>query len=256
MLCELFSKLFTNFLSYKLYFTKLFTSCQEQTRKKFKNVFLCPLGGVIMTVYDRIKELAEKRKMTISEVETALGMGTNSLYSWKKKTPNGTSLEKAADYFNVTVDYLLGREQKADYKFNDIPFLVETVKHKDGQFEIKTTHLETVDIDLLQEINLARAKVLGSMNEYAKNNIKSGQYTEFRIEQFFIDELIERGVEVIKLKESPKPIDLKKVISEKKPTSWDDPRIDWNEWVSFDGEPISDDVKKMLFAIYGDKLTD
>ena len=29
-----------------------------------------------------------------------------------------------------------------------------------------------------------------------------------------------------------------------------------NEWVSFDGEPISDDVKKILFAIYGDKLTD
>ncbi|EQC84251.1 XRE family transcriptional regulator [Lactococcus phage proPhi7] len=58
------------------------------------------------------------------------------------------------------------------------------------------------------------------------------------------------------LKKTNKPIDLKKVISEKKPTSWDDPRIDWNEWVSFDGEPISDDVKKMLFAIYGDKLTD
>ncbi|MCT4407362.1 MULTISPECIES: XRE family transcriptional regulator [Lactococcus] len=58
------------------------------------------------------------------------------------------------------------------------------------------------------------------------------------------------------LKKTNKPIDLKKVISEKKPTSWDDPRIDWNEWVSFDGEPISDDVKKILFAIYGDKLTD
>lgn len=58
------------------------------------------------------------------------------------------------------------------------------------------------------------------------------------------------------LKKTNKPVDLKKVISEKKPTSWDDPRIDWNEWVSFDGEPISDDVKKILFAIYGDKLTD
>ena len=58
------------------------------------------------------------------------------------------------------------------------------------------------------------------------------------------------------LKKTNKPVDLKKVISEKKPTFWDDPRIDWNEWVSFDGEPISDDVKKILFAIYGDKLTD
>jgi len=64
-----------------------------------------------MTVYDRIKELAEKRKMTVSEVERALGMGTNSLYAWKKKIPNGASLEKAADYFHVSVDYLLGREE-------------------------------------------------------------------------------------------------------------------------------------------------
>lgn len=64
-----------------------------------------------MTVYDRVKELASQRKMTIAEVEKALGMGLNSLYSWRKKMPNSASLEKAADYFNVSVDYLLGREE-------------------------------------------------------------------------------------------------------------------------------------------------
>ncbi|WP_019292610.1 helix-turn-helix domain-containing protein [Lactococcus petauri] len=64
-----------------------------------------------MTVYDRVKELASQRKMTIAEVEKALGMGLNSLYSWSKKKPNSASLEKAADYFNVSVDYLLGREE-------------------------------------------------------------------------------------------------------------------------------------------------
>lgn len=64
-----------------------------------------------MTVYDRVKELASQRKMTIAEAEKALGMGLNSLYSWRKKKPNSASLEKAADYFNVSVDYLLGREE-------------------------------------------------------------------------------------------------------------------------------------------------
>lgn len=64
-----------------------------------------------MTVYDKVKELASQRKMTIAEVEKALGMGLNSLYSWRKKKPNSASLEKAADYFNVSVDYLLGREE-------------------------------------------------------------------------------------------------------------------------------------------------
>lgn len=209
-----------------------------------------------MTVLERIKYLAEKRGKTLRQVTDDLKFSENYLYTLKTKTPNGQTLEKLADYFNVTVDYLLGREQKANYKFDDIPFHVETIKHSDGQFEIKTKHLASVDKDLLKNIDLAKSKVTGSMNEFAENNIKSEQYTTFRIEQFFIDELIAHGIEVYKLKESSKPIDLKKVISEKKPTSWDDPRIDWNEWVSFDGEPISDDVKKMLFAIYGDKLTD
>lgn len=209
-----------------------------------------------MTVLDRIRELAKKRDTTIKELSKYIGLSENSIYRWKETNPKAADLEKVADYFHVSVDYLLGREQKADYRFNGAPFLVETIKHYDGQFEIKTKHLATVDRDLLQDIEFAKSKVLGSMNEYADINLKSKQYTEFRIEQFFIDELIKHGIEVIRLKESPKPIDLKKVISEKKPTSWDDPRIDWNEWVSFDGEPISDDVKKMLFAIYGDKLTD
>lgn len=211
-----------------------------------------------MTVLERIKILADKRGKTLRQVTDDLNFSENYLYSLKNKTPNGQTLEKLADYFHVTVDYLLGRENKADYKFDSVPFSVNTIKHSDGQFEIKTKNLESVDQDLLRDIDFAKSKVLNSFNRDSEHNSKSKQYTAFRIEQFFIDELIAHGVEVIKLKEESesKPIDLKKVISEKKPTSWDDPSIDWNEWVSFDGKPISDDVKKMLFAIYADKLTD
>lgn len=211
-----------------------------------------------MTVFERIDLLAKKRKKSVKTVALDIGLSENAIYAWRKTKPKADDLAKVADYFHVTVDYLLGRENKADYKFDSVPFSVDTIKHSDGQFEIKTKHLESVDQDLLRDIDFAKSKVLNSFNGDSENNSKSKQYTAFRIEQFFIDELIAHGVEVIKLKEEPesKPIDLKKVISEKKPTSWDDPRIDWNEWVSFDGKPISDDVKKMLFAIYADKLTD
>lgn len=211
-----------------------------------------------MTVFERIDLLAKKRKKSVKTVALDIGLSENAIYAWRKTKPKADDLAKVADYFHVTVDYLLGRENKADYKFDSVPFSVDTIKHSDGQFEIKTKHLESVDQDLLRDIDFAKSKVLNSFNGDSESNSKSKQYTAFRIEQFFIDELIAHGVEVIKLKEEPesKPIDLKKVISEKKPTSWDDPRIDWNEWVSFDGKPISDDVKKMLFAIYADKLTD
>lgn len=62
-----------------------------------------------MNPFDRLKELCEKNRISINELEEKLGIGRNSLYSWKKNIPKGTNLIKVADYFGVTTDYLLGR---------------------------------------------------------------------------------------------------------------------------------------------------
>lgn len=70
---------------------------------------------VDMTTFDRLKSLCDEQKMSIVELEEKLGFGRNSLYGWKKKIPNGANLEKVADYFNVSVDYLLGRTDKKRY---------------------------------------------------------------------------------------------------------------------------------------------
>ena len=61
-----------------------------------------------MTVYDRVKFLADKRKMTISELEERLGLAQNATYRWNKTIPNGKTLEKVALYFGTSTDYLLG----------------------------------------------------------------------------------------------------------------------------------------------------
>ena len=68
-----------------------------------------------MTTFDRLKILCEEQKISIVELEEKLGFGRNSLYGWKKKIPNGANLEKVADHFNVSVDYLLGRTGKKRY---------------------------------------------------------------------------------------------------------------------------------------------
>ena len=64
-----------------------------------------------MTILDRIKELSKSRDKTVKEVAIELGLGENYLYSLKNKIPNGQTLQKLADYFNVSVDYLLGRDE-------------------------------------------------------------------------------------------------------------------------------------------------
>ncbi|HBJ8545853.1 helix-turn-helix transcriptional regulator [Listeria monocytogenes] len=62
-----------------------------------------------MSTFDRIKKLAEEQKIAISELERVLEMGQNSLYKWKSQKPTVDKLQKVADYFHVSVDYLLER---------------------------------------------------------------------------------------------------------------------------------------------------
>lgn len=63
-----------------------------------------------MTTFERIKKLAKNRGVTLQKVANELGFGESTLYKWKNQTPNGEYLSKVADYFHVSVDYLLGRE--------------------------------------------------------------------------------------------------------------------------------------------------
>lgn len=65
-----------------------------------------------MNTYEIIKTLANGRKMTIAELERKLDLSNGSISKWAKSTPNSKYLEKVADYFDVSVDYLLGRSAK------------------------------------------------------------------------------------------------------------------------------------------------
>lgn len=60
-------------------------------------------------LFERVKELCKKRGISISELENRIGFGKNSIYKWKTQSPKIETLQKVADYFNVSTDYLLGR---------------------------------------------------------------------------------------------------------------------------------------------------
>lgn len=65
-----------------------------------------------MTTFERIKKLAKNRSKSLKQVAIDLGLGENYIYTLKTKKPTATNLEKLADYFHVSVDYLLGREDE------------------------------------------------------------------------------------------------------------------------------------------------
>jgi transcriptional regulator with XRE-family HTH domain len=62
-----------------------------------------------MSTFERVKKLADGQKISLKELALKLDMGENSIYRWKDKIPTTENLQKVADYFDVSTDYLLGR---------------------------------------------------------------------------------------------------------------------------------------------------
>lgn len=61
-----------------------------------------------MTTFERLKKLASERKVSLSYVNDKAGLGTNSIYHWKTKTPSTENLQKVAKVLHTSTDYLLG----------------------------------------------------------------------------------------------------------------------------------------------------
>ena len=63
-----------------------------------------------MTLVDKIRVLARQRDMSLPQLETELGLGNGTISRWRSVSPNTEKLQRIADYFDVSMDYLLGRD--------------------------------------------------------------------------------------------------------------------------------------------------
>ena len=63
---------------------------------------------------DRIRKLRKERGLSITGLAEKIGVSYQSLqrYEAGKREPSIQALTKLADFFDVTVDYLIGREEK------------------------------------------------------------------------------------------------------------------------------------------------
>ena len=79
-------------------------------------------GNVDMSVFERIKFLANSRSITLRKVTDDLGFSENYLYGFKNsdRKPSAKNLQSIADYFGVSIDYLLGREENATQQSIDL----------------------------------------------------------------------------------------------------------------------------------------
>lgn len=83
-----------------------------------------------MTLFERIEELRNSRGISQGKLEKELGFSNGSISKWKNSTPNPDRLKKLADYFGVSVEYLMTGEEPKGYYLNE-----ETAKLAQEMFE-------------------------------------------------------------------------------------------------------------------------
>lgn len=63
--------------------------------------------------YEIVNNLCKEHKTTITRMAEEIGLSNAAPTSWRKgAVPKLTTLEKISKYFNVSVDYLLGKDNK------------------------------------------------------------------------------------------------------------------------------------------------
>ena len=101
---------------------------------KSKLLFLAQKNGVDFVFYDLFCELCKAKGVSVTKATVEIGLSRTIGTKWKRTgaTPNGETLNKIADYFGVTADYLLTGEQK-----EKAPALTEKDERRIGDDEIK-----------------------------------------------------------------------------------------------------------------------
>lgn len=63
-----------------------------------------------MSVYDKVKKLADAKGVSVSKAEREMGFGNGTISGWKDGKPSFDSINKVAKYFGAPVSMLLEDE--------------------------------------------------------------------------------------------------------------------------------------------------
>ena len=74
------------------------------------------MKGEQINMYDVFENLLKINNVSAYRVSKDLGMPYSTLSEWKagRSTPKADKLQKLADYFNVTIEYLMGNDSELE----------------------------------------------------------------------------------------------------------------------------------------------
>lgn len=123
--------------------------------------------------YERLKLLCDNKGIKLTNLIQELGMSSGNMNKWKKGVvPKGSTLSKLADYFNVSVDYLIGKtEEQTNIHYvnnindmNDSNFIqgnnngsisIKTIEHKpEKTYNKDLSNEETEILNIYRSLNI------------------------------------------------------------------------------------------------------
>lgn len=125
-----------------------------------------------MSFGKRLRELREGRSLSQLELSKILNISnsTLSLYESDKRSPDQDMLKKIADFFDVSIDYLLDRNDDPRYNFcksdNNIKKIISLLEDLDSISDEEAEHLAFFIRNMKARRQLAILK-----NKKGKNNI-------------------------------------------------------------------------------------
>lgn len=127
--------------------------------------------------------LCEQKNMKPLQVVKEIGIASGNITNWKKgKIPSGTNLAKIADYFGVSVDYLLGKEEK--------PVVSEELSELDSQNVHMIPLYETVSAGFGA---LAISDIVDYIPSYIPNAVEASETICIRVRGDSMAPNIENG---------------------------------------------------------------
>ncbi|MCT8395214.1 helix-turn-helix domain-containing protein [Weissella soli] len=88
------------------------------------------------TFNERVQNIWKEKRPDIKSVrklEEKIGLSNGTIASWKKSSPSKSKMEQVADFFGVSVDYLLGNtDDMHSNKQDDMPIDLEETLSKLG----------------------------------------------------------------------------------------------------------------------------
>lgn len=104
---------------------------------------------------ERIQNLCNSRGMTLTSLERELGLGKSTIRKWDTNAPSIDKVEKVANYFHVSLDYLMGRVDDPNYMIKtDLPDVLKKLGYDNIAMLMDS---ELTDSDIREMIKFAMA---------------------------------------------------------------------------------------------------